>query len=128
MALILPRDSLAEVIFGPAVFMGFFILSYITVGAGCLLGWQHVDVIAWLGGIRVLIIAEAGVTLIVLVLAAVSAWVNLRQAREAHGGHAPEEPRKDRRYFLALSSLCLIGFGVLGTLWVTMAFFLVPTC
>ena len=128
MALILPRDSLAEVIFGPAAFMIFFILSYTTVGAGCLLGWQYIDVIASFGGIRVLIIVEAGATLIILLLAALSAWKNLKQAREAHGGPAPKEPRKDRRYFLALSSLCLIGFGVLGTSWVTMAFLLVPTC
>lgn len=128
MAVILPRDSLAEVIFGPAAFMGFFILSYATVGAGCLLGWQYVEFVASLGGIRVLILAEAAATLIILLLAALSAWKNLKQAREAHDGPPPEEPRKDRRYFLALSSLCLIGFGVLGTIWVTMAFLLVPTC
>lgn len=121
---LLPRDSLREVIFGPTVWIVFFIVAYVWVGTGCTFAPD--TLVGWVVGCDAALIWTAIGAAAILVVGAIAAILHLREARKA-GAHPPK-PRKDQRNFLSLSSLCLIGMSLLGVVWVTSALFLVPAC
>ena len=131
---LLPRDSLIEIAFAPILWILFFLVAYTTVGAGCILGLSSVEVLG-LDGVRGTILLEAIVLGALLFAGGAVLFLrardgrrrSLEEARE-EGEEKEREPRKHRRYFLALASLCLTGMMLLGTLWVLFAVSLVPVC
>lgn len=112
------HDGFASLIAGPAVWFVFFLLAYGVTGTGCelLAPGQGAT------NIRLLVVALAGLAILLIAFLGARNVIRFRQASERHG----EDAKRQR--FVDLSGAALCAASIIGVIWLTTGALIHPLC
>jgi len=122
---LVPRHSALALVIPPAVWLGYFVLTFLSSLISCERG-SDVGSASGIFTTHRLIWIITLASLALLAMATWQAWRNLRLANEP--GQTPEDQPRERYEFLAETGLFLCGISILGVLWGTINVFSFPSC
>lgn len=123
MTMQLRKDSLWELIAGPAIWSAYFLLAYVGAAVFCAKGGAA----ATFGSLRYGLLALAVVALGAIGYAGVDAWRRWRHGSEASPPH-DDDTETSRRQFLALATLLLCGVSFVATVFVALPAVFFASC
>ena len=123
------RDSLFAIIGGPIVWVGHFLVVYVTAAIACAQGFFYEEVF----GARIVPLVGGLATVAAVALILDGAYISWRRWRGNGGEPAPLPPhdqsgRDSRRRFMAFSGLLLCGASLIATIWESLPLVFFSSC